>query len=248
MKFTAIDYISAALALEIFTRSHNLPLDDIDYPTTVKDAKSWLEIHYPISNNEIHFEDALNRLSELRLISIDIDPYAGGFVSVDWGTFHGNFEILTSKFPNSPYNRAQRGGRSWLYDVFQNEKYWQDLEVNHDILLIDRDITEPDHIIEIEQNENYQELMNGLTRISDDLLRDNEISEHLGDDKERIKIELEASKTILTAKDVRKSVAVNLVANTLKELITKLKDKFADKLTDYGVEKLLNFVLNFFNN
>lgn len=242
MKFTNIDYVAAAIAYEIIEQSYEIAPDGITYPETDTSISDWLIKYYDIERGPSFSLKIAQRLEKLGFFSTHNDTYAGTFIIADYNSFSNCWSKIASSYPESPYAAAALNGRRWLRAVFSNSKFWDDLEdnISDEQPNDSRNTYNEDEIILLEEDESYKTLIKGLKNIDTNLLRENSISNALGQDKDRIHSEISASQTILKSGSARKSVILNLIIKSIKEIIEKLKDKFYDKISEYGLEILLN--------
>ncbi len=236
--YAPVAYVVAGLALAIL----DLSADSVKSLNRLKDFQMlFLEAYgYEISDDAI--SDALERMGDGKLLSVDNDQFAGTYITVQKTAFSSQFKEVAQVIPASPLGIALRAKRPWLENVFGNERFWEELNAPQDENEHDDRISEQspvpasDRTVTLLHNSPERiEIESAMQSLSEKLRTSNEIATELGDDRERLSAELEASQAGLRPEKIRAGFIRDTVLKVLRDIGTKLKDK----AIELGVDRLI---------
>lgn len=194
--------------------------------------------NFGVDLDEVILSRALFLMDDLNLIRIDEDVYAGQFITLQKTSFSSQFKEVAEQVPDSPLATVLRGRRQWIEQVLDNAAFWEEARKPSatDGETLDEQVPASDRMVTLLHNSPERlEIATGLEALSESLRTNNEVAAELGDDRERISAELEASRAGIQPERIRAGFIRETVLKVLRELGTKLKDK----AMELGVDRLI---------
>ena len=203
-----------------------------ELPDTPARFSNFVERYYGWQVDEATGDRIVAQLDNWGLVSIIDDDYAGRLLRLYGATTNDALDILSDSGHQELVAKARVGGKDWFIRVFNNQKFWDDL--NRDpmpskgssVSLEDDDDIVPasDRIVSKSDNADaISAIRTDVSAVQTILHQDNEVGDELGDDREIIELELEIADQILQKPRFRLRSLLNWLLPALKFLA----DKFA---------------------